>query len=155
VVITVTGANAAGPVAATDNNDGTYTASYTPTVAGTDQVGVTLDGSPVSGSPFSSTVAAGAVDPASSSAVVPDGVAGNPTTITVVARDQFGNQVATGGASVSVDITGANPGSASVTDNGDGTYTATYTPAVSGTDTVSIQINSTPVQGSPFTSIIS
>jgi adhesin/invasin len=155
VVITVTGANAAGPVAATDNNDGTYTVSYTPTVAGTDQVGVTLDGSPVSGSPFSSTVAAGAVDPASSSAVVPDGVAGNPTTITVVARDQFGNQVATGGASVSVDITGANPGSASVTDNGDGTYTATYTPAVSGTDTVSIQINSTPVQGSPFTSIIS
>ncbi len=97
----------------------------------------------------------GAVDPASSTATVPDGVSGGLTTILIVARDQFGNAVGTGGESVTVDITGANPGSATVTDNGDGTYTAEYTPAASGSDTITIQVNNISIQGSPFTSTIS
>jgi hypothetical protein len=97
----------------------------------------------------------GGVDPASSTATVPDGVAGNVTTIVIVTRDQFGNLVGAGGAAVTLDISGANPGSAAVTDNGDGTYTAEYTPAVAGIDTISVQINAVPVQGSPFTSTVS
>jgi hypothetical protein len=34
----------------------THTASYTPTSAGTDQVAITMNGTPISGSPFSSKV---------------------------------------------------------------------------------------------------
>jgi hypothetical protein len=97
----------------------------------------------------------GPIDPASSTATVPDGQAGQVTTILIQARDQFGNAIPTGGASVSVTISGANPDTAVVTDNGDGTYTATYTPANPGTDTVDITINGTPIQNSPFTSTVS
>jgi hypothetical protein len=97
----------------------------------------------------------GPVDPASSTATVPDGSVGVVTTIVIVTRDQFGNLVGVGGANVSVDVTGANPGSAVVTDNGDGTYSAQYTPAAAGSDTITIQINTTSIQGSPFISTVS
>jgi adhesin/invasin len=97
----------------------------------------------------------GSVDPATSTASVPDGVAGNVTTVVIVTRDQFGNPVGVGGAGVTVDISGANSGTAVVTDNGDGTYTAEYTPAVSGSDTITIQINAVPIQGSPYVSTVS
>lgn len=97
----------------------------------------------------------GSLDPASSTATVPDGQAGQVTTIVIHARDQFGNPIPTGGAGVTVTISGANSDTAVVTDNGDGTYTATYTPANAGTDTVDITINGTPIQNSPFTSTVS
>jgi adhesin/invasin len=44
----------------TDNGNGTYSASYTPTATGNDQVSITLNGIAVSGSPFTSAVAGGA-----------------------------------------------------------------------------------------------
>ena len=97
----------------------------------------------------------GPADPASSTATVPDGTVGGVTTIVIVTRDQYGNLVGTGGAGVTVDITGSNPGGATVTDNGDGTYTAVYTPASAGGDSITIQINAVPIQGSPFTSTVS
>ena len=56
VVVTVTGSNSATPTV-TDVGNGTYTASYTPTSSGSDNVAITLDGTPISGSPFTSTVA--------------------------------------------------------------------------------------------------
>ena len=96
----------------------------------------------------------GPVDPATSTATVPDGTAGAVTQILIVTRDQYGNLVGTGGATVTVDITGSNPGSATVTDNGDGTYTAVYTPASGGSDSITIQINAVSIQGSPFISTI-
>lgn len=95
------------------------------------------------------------LDPASSTATVPDGQVGQVTTIVIQARDQSGNPIPSGGASVSVTISGANSDTAVVTDNGDGTYTATYTPANAGSDTVDITINGTPILGSPFTSTVS
>jgi Ferritin-like domain/Filamin/ABP280 repeat len=61
VAATVTGANSAGPIAAVDVGNGAYTLSYTPTNAGTDAVAITLDGEPISGSPFTVTVSPDAV----------------------------------------------------------------------------------------------
>jgi hypothetical protein len=58
VAVTVTGDNAAGSLSVTDNGNGTYTASYTPQTTGTDQVAITLNGVPISGSPYTSTVVA-------------------------------------------------------------------------------------------------
>jgi hypothetical protein len=58
VEFSVTGANTAGPFTAIDpEGDGTYEASYTPVNAGTDYVAVTIDGTPIAGSPFTSEVA--------------------------------------------------------------------------------------------------
>jgi hypothetical protein len=155
VVVTISGANAVGPITATDVGDGTYTASYTPTVAGTDHVAITMNGTPISGSPYLTTVGAGAASPAHSTATVPDGTAGLPTDIVVQARDGNGNPLTSGGATVVVTISGANAvGPMTATDMGDGTYTASYTPAVAGTDSVAITMDGTPISGSPFTSTV-
>jgi len=153
VVMTVSGANAVGPITAIDAGDGTYTASYTPTVAGTDRVAITMDGTPISGSPFTTEVGAGALSPANSTATVPSGSVGSATSIRVWARDEYGNALTSGGAEVAVTVSGANnPGALSVTDWGNGTYTARYTPTSAGTDRVAITMNGSPIGGSPFTS---
>lgn len=58
VQVSVSGANTVASFAATDaDGDGTYDAAYTPTVAGTDFVAITLDGIPIAGSPYTSEVA--------------------------------------------------------------------------------------------------
>jgi hypothetical protein len=61
VAATITGANAGGPIAGTDNGDGTYTITYTATNAGEDMVAITLDGAAISGSPFTLAVSENAV----------------------------------------------------------------------------------------------
>jgi hypothetical protein len=54
--ITVTGKNPHGRFAASDNGDGSYTASYTPNTKGKDSITITLDGAPIGGSPYTSDV---------------------------------------------------------------------------------------------------
>jgi hypothetical protein len=56
VVVTVTGANQRTPIIATDNGNGTYTAAYLPLVIGQDTIQITLNGTAISGSPYTSTV---------------------------------------------------------------------------------------------------
>ena len=155
VVVTVSGANNPGALTVTDRSDGTYTASYTPTSAGTDQVAITMNGTPIGGSPFTSTVAAGGPSPAHSTATVPGGTAGLPTDIVVQARDESGKPFNFGGATVVVTVSGANKaGSLTVTDRSDGTYTASYTPTSAGTDQITITMEGTPISGSPFASAV-
>jgi hypothetical protein len=57
VLVTITGANANSDVAV-DNANGTYTYTDTPATAGTDTVAITLNGTAISGSPYTSTVSA-------------------------------------------------------------------------------------------------
>ena len=83
---------------------------------------------------------------------MPDGQAGQVTTILIQGRDQFGNALTSGGGSATFVVTGANAISGSLVDNGDGTYTGSYTPTNSGTDAVDVLIDSQPIQGSPYTS---
>jgi hypothetical protein len=154
VVVDVSGANTVTP-AVTDNDDGTYTATYTPSTAGTDTVAISLNGDAITDSPFTSVVSSGSADPAQTTATVPDGTAGSPTIVTVQARDANGNDLATGGDNVVVTVTGANNATPAVTDNTDGTYTAQYTPSVAGTDNVAITLNGTAISGSPYTSTVS
>lgn len=54
--VVIQGANAGAAVTLTDIGGGTWTATYTPTAAGTDSVGITIDGAHVQGSPFTSQV---------------------------------------------------------------------------------------------------
>lgn len=53
----IEGPNAAlGPITARDNKDGTYSLSYTPFLPGTDKITITLNGTPIKGSPYTSKV---------------------------------------------------------------------------------------------------
>lgn len=75
-----------------------------------------------------------------SSVSVPNGTAGESTTITIRIRDEFGNNVAGVAGNLSVSISGANPLSdLPVTDNGNGSYAASYVPVHSGTDEVTVR----------------
>jgi adhesin/invasin len=124
------------------------------TTAGVNTLSATsagLTGSPLT---FTATGTPGAINAPQSSATVPNGQAGSPTTISIQARDVFGNNRTTGGGSWLVTITGANSASPSVTDNGDGTYTAVYTPTVSGNDQVAIRVGGTSIGGSPYPSTV-
>lgn len=152
VVVGVTGANRSRPPV-TDVGNGTYTATYTPTAAGTDLLAITLNGVPVKGSPFKTVVSPGPADPSRTSATVPEGAAGRITAVVITARDANGNALVGGGERVAVTVAGANEGAeVIITDNGDHTYTANYVPNRTGTDEITVLINDLEIAGSPFES---
>ena len=100
-------------------------------------------------------VVAAAAQPSNSSAEVSDGVAGETTVITISLQDEFDNPVSGAEDLLSVTVTGVN--SAEPTVNGSeepGQYTASYIPTNAGTDIIDISVNDTPINGSPFTSIV-
>ena len=76
-----------------------------------------------------------------SSFSVPNGTAGESTRITVRLRDEFGNNVSGANGSLSITISGANPSSGlAVTDEGNGSYSASYVPVRSGTDEITVRV---------------
>ena len=68
--------------------------------------------------------------------------AGGKTTVTLTARDAYGNQETGGGLTVAFFLaTGSAGGTLSaVTDNGNGTYTATFTGTKIGSDAIQAAI---------------
>ncbi|PCK04618.1 MAG: hypothetical protein COA42_19015, partial [Alteromonadaceae bacterium] len=126
-----------------DNGDGTYTATISGTVAEAITISGTLnavnitDTAAVTFTPGVATLAQTTIS-SSPSSVVANGV--NTTTVTVLTEDAQGNNLTTGGETVVVTITGSAVVSA-VSDNGDGTYTATVTNTASETVTVGATMN--------------
>jgi Invasin, domain 3 len=134
----------------TDNGDGSYTRILTSSVvAGTATITGTLSGQPMassasvqmvpgpaSGSPGTSTIAA-------SPASIPANAV-SASTVTVRLADANANQLQRGGDSV---VLSTDAGVLSgVTDNGDGTYTATLTSATSaGIATITGTVNGQPI----------
>lgn len=90
-----------------------------------------------------------------SSAEVPNGVAGVVTTISVQLEDEFGTRVEDAAGAIRVRVEGANPGDAAVTEAGNGNYSASYRPTVTGTDQISVEVNGAQVPGGPFRSVVS
>jgi adhesin/invasin len=118
-----------------DNGDGTYTATLGWTGTGTAHVTGTIGGAAI-GNPTSATFGPGAADASQSAisaapgSITADGA--STTTLTVHAKDAYGNALASGGATVA--LTTDDGTLSSVTDHGDGTYSATLTaPTASGT----------------------
>jgi hypothetical protein len=140
LVVSIGGANADSSAGAIQADTGTtYSTSYTPTAAGVDQITITLDGSGISGSPYSSTVAPTGVTLDSILASVPDGAAGSPTNVNIFVRDQFGNRVPGQAGKLAATVTGANPQALSTpVEQGDTSYVTSYTPLNTGADTVAI-----------------
>ena len=123
----------------TDNNNGTYTATFTSSTAGTARsIGATIDGAAVTSTLPTVTVTAGAASVAQSvvsvsSSTVASGAA--PVTVTLTAKDAGGNALTSGGLTVVFTKgTGTSDGTlSSTTDVGNGTYTATFTGTAAGT----------------------
>jgi Bacterial Ig-like domain (group 1)/Filamin/ABP280 repeat len=150
IAVTVGGANNVGGLGPSDQGGGRYTATYTPQVAGTDQVTVLVSGAAVAGSPFASQVQPGPAVPASSTADVPVAVSFFASfRITVVARDQFGNVVGHGGDPFELRIDGVPQ---ALTDNGNGTYhldIQAFTLPV-GAHQVTVTLGGSHIAGSPY-----
>ncbi|KAL5222729.1 hypothetical protein ABZP36_027442 [Zizania latifolia] len=100
----------------------------------------------------------GPVDPSKSSAAGP-GIAGGsasaPATFTVVAKDRDSRRVPTGGARVRVRVSpaagvGGNDLDGAVKDNDDGSYAVTYVVPKRGNYMVHVELDGSPVMGSPF-----
>jgi hypothetical protein len=159
ISVTVTGANPLGlPVSEAGN--GSYSASYTPVHAGADQVEILVGGAPLHDSPLTSNVVPGPASPATSTADVPasSGLFVNGT-ITVFTRDAQSNLLGRGGESVAITFVHRDSGTridvrGEIRDNGDGTYTVNYSQPGLGTFDVEITLNGSPIQGSPYQTII-
>ena len=129
----------AGPVqgAVTDNGNGTYTATFTAgTQPGSDTLTATIYGQTVTSPAPTITVTPGPVSLSQSTISITPATlqAGGTATVVLTARDAFGN-VEGGGLGIAFGLgTGAAGGMFSaVSDNGNGTYTATFTAATAGT----------------------
>jgi hypothetical protein len=88
-------------------------------------------------------------------ASVGNGTVGQPTTISIRLRDEFGTDVEEAADAIRVSIGGANSGTAKVTDSGDGAYSATYTPKTVGTDQISVEVGGAEIPSSPLSSSVS
>jgi filamin/ABP280 repeat protein len=159
VSVTVSGSNPLGlPIV--EEGNGAYSASYTPVHAGADQVDIRVSGTPLNNSPFTSNVVAGPASPATSTADVPAGsslfVHG---TITVYTRDAQSNLLGRGGEAVAITFVHRDSGTridvrGEIRDNGDGTYTVNYSQPGLGVFDVEITLNGSPIQGSPYQTIV-
>jgi hypothetical protein len=97
LAVTVTGANSATPVVTENAADTTYLASYTPTVAGTDDIAIAVNGTPIGGSPFTSVVGPGTVAGLAFRVQPSTAVVNTPISppVQVAAVDNWGNVVTT------------------------------------------------------------
>ena len=150
--ISLDGNATAGTVS--ESTEGIYTADITNQTAETVTATVTARGIPLNETPQIEFIPADA-DPAATTANVPNGAAGDATAVTISVVDEFGNAVIGVDAALSIDVTaGPNDDESftGITDNSDGTYTASYTPQTIGTDEITITLNSIEIFGSPYSS---
>jgi hypothetical protein len=148
ITVTVAGANQAADLPVTDQGDGSYSASYTPTHSGSDQVDIRVNGDRVGQSPFTSKVLPGPPSPATTTAeITQTGILFTRVDVVVTTRDAQGNLIGKGGDNVEAQINGQNFGA--LDDNHDGTYSTSFV-TFGAVDTIGITLNGDPIAGSPF-----
>jgi adhesin/invasin len=128
-----------------DNKNGTYTATFVGTIAGSNSIVATMAGLQVSSTAPAITVTPGAVSLAKSTVTLSSSVSvGGTIEVILQARDAFGNNEASGGLPI-VFFLGSTSGGqgtfGSVIYNGNGTYTATFTALQAGANTIEAKIN--------------
>ncbi|QJD84967.1 invasin domain 3-containing protein [Cohnella herbarum] len=136
--------------AVTDNNNGTYTATLTaPTTVGTGKISASVGGSAIAATtsvqfvPGAPSTTKSTIE-AEDATLTADGV--SQTTVTVKLKDEQGNALTTGGAAVGITSTLGTV--STVTDNNNGTYTATLTaPTTAGTATISATVGGSAIMG--------
>jgi adhesin/invasin len=137
----------------TDNNDGTYTATLTSaTTTGTAHLTGTLNGSALTATTVTLVPGPASAAHTTIAASPTSVVAGTSSTVTVTVHDAHDNQLAMGGTALAL---ASDLGAiSSVTDNGDGTYTATLTTTTSGTAHITGTVGGTAI-GAPASVTIS
>ena len=75
---------------------------------------------------------------------------GDRVSVTVVTADAYANPIRAGGGRVAAKVLGPCPGSAGVVDHGDGAYTLSFVPRVSGAHALSVMVGGAPVADSPL-----
>ncbi|MBS0264714.1 MAG: hypothetical protein JSS02_22455 [Planctomycetes bacterium] len=136
--------------AVTDKQNGTYTATLTGTTAGNNTVTATIGGQAVTSTTPAISVTVGAASVATSLVTLSSGnvTSGNSITVKLQAFDGAGNKVTTGGLGVTFSVgsqVGAQGTFSAVTDNKNGTYTATFTGTLMGTNTITAKIGAAPL----------
>jgi len=148
IAVSVGGSNPDALATVSEDGGGAYTASYTPTRTGSDQVAVQVRGTPLSGSPFTSNVAPGPASAQTTTAVVTkSGFLFTRVDVLVTTRDGQGNLLGRGGELVQVQYNGG--GFHAAVDNGDGTYADALLTFASEI-VVDVTLNGVPISGSPF-----
>ena len=162
IAVAISGANTVNQVPVMEQASGTYTASYTPQKAGSDAITVKVLGTALPGS-LTSTVIAGPPSPLTTAVDMPSRVTVFPNELPVhvkiTAFDALGNRITRGGANYEVRVQdGGTEGPAlDLTDNRDGTYSASFNPGT-GVFLVHVRLDGTEVKsppGSPFQLIVS
>ena len=148
------------PVLISYNDHKTLDAVYTPTRSGAYQLNVTLDGSHIYGSPFlveTSPAATFASESVALGSGLYNGMAGESSTFTIEAFDAYRNRRDSGGDDWSIVVKSTSSHSATDynlgkvdSDHGNGTYSASVTPLISGINDLHISLNKSPLKGSPF-----
>jgi adhesin/invasin len=160
VQLTVSGSGNTVSQPGSTNASGVATGSFTSSVAESKTVSANAGGVGIQQTATVTVTAPPPPPPPTSdasrtTAVVPNGVAGTATVISVQARDATGAARTSGGDAVAVSVSGSNPvGALAVTDNGDGTYATSYVPQLAGVDQVDITLGGAPIGGSPYASTV-
>jgi adhesin/invasin len=131
---------------AKDNHNGTYTATFTGTIAGSNTITATISGSKITSVAPAITVTPGAVSLAKSVVTLSAGSvkSGSTIAVTLQTKDAAGNKETTGGLTVAFalgSLTGGQGTLTSFTDNGNGTYTAIFTGTLVGSNTIKATID--------------
>ena len=152
VVFALGGGTGQGTItAATDNGNGTYTATFTGQIAGSNTITATIGGQPVTSAAPTLTVTPGTISITHSqvSTALPSVQLGGETTVVLQGEDSYGNLETTGGATnIAFELensTGGHGTISSVKDNGNGTYTAIFIGTVDGPNTIEATIGGSPV----------
>jgi adhesin/invasin len=134
IAVAISGANTVNQVPISEEGSGTYKASYTPQKSGSDAITVKVLGTSLPGS-LSSTVVAGPPSPKTSTVDMPSHVTifpnQLPVRIKITAFDALGNRITHGGSNFEVRVqNGDKEGDPlDLTDNRDGTYSTSFSPA--------------------------
>jgi filamin len=147
------------PVLVKDLGTGKYDCEYNAPLSGDFELQVFIKADHIQGSSFRPHVEPGEPSPDFCEAHGPGiegAVAGVPTHFTVVTKDRSGKALPKGGSNIVSQLTDkSGPIPVEVKDNGDGTYTATYTPKAAGDSTLAVDVHtkangSGPIKNAPF-----
>jgi hypothetical protein len=148
--VVISGENSATPSVSESSTAGEYTASYTPTTAGSDQVAISLNGTPISGSPYTSTVTTSDIS-ASNSSVTADPETlqvGINSVVTVELRDDNNNLIGGLAGDINVSVSG-NGTAGPVSEESSGIYEFTVSNNTAQTVTVTVDVDGLTLQDTP------
>jgi len=132
---------AAVHVSVVDNNDGTYSVTYIPEVAGDYTIHVTLEDQPIKNAPYSVRVTEG---------IDLDNTGFTGFSFTIQTRDKNNENRNFGGDLFQVSSEGPAAIDFNSHDNSDGTYSCSFLPPQHGSYSIYAKFNGKQIQATPF-----